>query len=69
MILEVVKMVAVNFAEWLSKNEWVKRTKTHPNKIGMYWSHKHCEYKPIGELYEMFIKEESERLGNKNKTK
>lgn len=62
MILEAVEMVAVNFAEWLSKNEWVKREKTHPKNVGKYWSHIHCEYKTINELYEMFRLDEQKRL-------
>jgi len=62
MILEAVKMVAVNFAEWLSKNEWVKRLKTHPKHVGKYWSNITCEYKTIEELYEMFRIEEQKRL-------
>ena len=64
---EAVKMVAVNFAEWLSKNKWIKREFTHPNKVGMYWSDIHCEYKTIEDLYEMFRLEEQDRLiNNKN---
>jgi len=46
---------SIRFAEWLSENEWVKRNHgTHPNKIGQYYSHKHCEYKTIEELYKQF---------------
>lgn len=45
---------AILFAEWLSENEWVKRTATHPNKVGQYYSHKHCEYKKIEDLFELF---------------
>ena len=62
MILEAVKMVAVSFADWLSKNEWVKREKTHPKNVGKYWSNIHCEYKTINELYEMFRIDEQKRL-------
>jgi len=47
----------MHFAEWLSKNEWVKRTMTHPNKVGQYYSHKHCEYKTIEQLFETYKKE------------
>ncbi len=44
----------IEFAEWLSKNEWIKREHTHPNKVGKYYSNLHCEYKSIEELYEIF---------------
>jgi hypothetical protein len=47
----------IHFAEWLSENEWVKRTMTHPNKVGQYYSHKHCEYKTIEQLFETYKKE------------
>ncbi len=53
-VYEAIRTVAIDFAEWLSKNQWVKREKTHPNKVGQYWSHVHCEYKTIDELFEMF---------------
>ena len=46
--------LSIQFAEWLSENEWVKRTKTHPNKVGQYYSHKHCEYKTIEQLFDVF---------------
>lgn len=46
--------LSIQFAEWLSENEWVKRTATHPNKVGQYYSHKHCEYKTIEQLFDMF---------------
>lgn len=45
----------IQFAEWLSENEWVKRVSTHPSKVGQYYSHKHCEYKSIDALFDMFI--------------
>ena len=61
-ILDAVKMVAVNFAEWLSKNEWKKKAKTRPKHIGKYWSDIHCEYKTINDLYEMFLVDERGRL-------
>lgn len=48
---------AIQFAEWLSKNEWVKRTATHPKNVGKYWSHIHCEYKTIEELFDKFLRE------------
>lgn len=67
-MVELIKMVAVNFAEWLSENEWVKRKErqTHPNKVGQYYSHKHCEYKTIDELYELFKVDEKNRLETEN---
>lgn len=46
--------LSIQFAEWLSENEWIKRTATHPNKVGKYYSHKHCEYKTIEELFDIF---------------
>ena len=49
----------IHFAEWLSKNEWVKKTMTHPNKVGQYYSHKHCEFKTIEQLYETYKKGEN----------
>lgn len=58
----VAKMIAVNFAEWLSKNKWKKRLQTHPSKVGMYWSDDVCEYKSIDELYDMFEQDERKRL-------
>ena len=52
---EAVKRVeAIEFAEYLSLNHWVKREKTHPNYVGKYWSDLHCKYKTIEELYTMF---------------
>ena len=53
---EYAKQDAIDFAEWLSGNEWVKRTKTHPNKVGQYYSHKYCEYKTIEQLSEIYLK-------------
>ena len=47
-----VKRQMIAFAEWLSENEWVKRKATHPNKVGQYYSHKHCEYKTIEQLFD-----------------
>ena len=46
--------LSIQFAEWLSEHEWVKRNATHPNKVGQYYSHKHCEYKTIEQLFDMF---------------
>jgi hypothetical protein len=58
-VIEIIRELksenlSIQFAEWLSENEWVKRTHTHPNKVGMYYSHKHCEYKTIEELFTLF---------------
>lgn len=49
--------IAIRFAEWLSKNEWVKKNYTHPNKVGKYFSNIHCEYKSIDELFKVFYLE------------
>lgn len=49
-----MKNKSIAFAEWLSEGEWVKRKATHPKYVGKYYSHIHCEYKTIEELYEMF---------------
>lgn len=27
------EMLLIQFAEWLSEKQWVKRTATHPNKV------------------------------------
>ena len=63
MILESVKkIVAVNFAEWLAENEWVKRYKTHPKHVGKYWSNITCEYKTIEELYDIFRNDEQKMV-------
>jgi len=61
-ISEEVKEIAVNFAEWLSKNEWVKRDKTHPKYVGKYWSNISCNYKSIDELYDLFIEDEKKKV-------
>ena len=61
-LLEAVKMVAVKFAAWLSKNNWTKRNVGHPKHIGKYWSDIHCEYKTIEDLYEIFLLDESKHL-------
>lgn len=55
LFLDVAKMFALNFVEWLSKNAWVK----HFN--GLYFSPMYFEYKKIEELYEMFLKEEQKK--------
>lgn len=65
LILEATKMLAINFAEWLSKNQWQKRFKTHPNKVGMYWSDYVCEYKTIEQLYDMFLEYEKKIINSK----
>jgi hypothetical protein len=56
-IYESIKSISVYFAEWLQKNQWVKRVHTHPKYVGKYWSEIHCEYLSIGELYDKFYKE------------
>jgi hypothetical protein len=66
-ILDAAKMVAINFAEWLSANDWRKRLATHPNKVGLYWSDTFCEYKSIEELCDLFILEERKRIDEKGK--
>jgi len=53
-VYEAIKTVAIEFAEWLNKNQWVKKEHTHPNKAGKYWSDKWGEYMTIEELFEMF---------------
>jgi hypothetical protein len=55
---------AIMFAEWLSENEWIKRKQgqTHPNKVGKYYSHIQCEYKPIEELYDLFENSEGKNI-------
>lgn len=55
------KSEAVEFAEWLSLNEWVKRIHTHPNKVGQYYSDKHCEYKPIEQLFDLFLQQQNQK--------
>lgn len=45
---------AIEFAEWLSKNEWIKRVRTHPKYVGKYYSYINCEYKNIEELFDLF---------------
>lgn len=56
-IRELKSVDAIKFAEWLSTNQWVKRTRTHPNKIGKYYSDIYCEYKTIEELFNLFLNE------------
>lgn len=60
-VIEIIRELkssnlSIQFAEWLSGNDWVKRYKsqTHPNKVGKYYSHKHCEYKTVEELFDIF---------------
>lgn len=58
-VIEIIRELknlntSIQFAEWLSENEWVKKTKTHPNKVGQYYSTKHCEYKTIEQLFDIF---------------
>jgi hypothetical protein len=60
LFLDVAKMFAINFAEWLSKNLWVK------NLTGTYYSPIHFKQKKIEELYEMFLEEEENKLTKEN---
>lgn len=58
-VIEIIREVkssnlSIQFAEWLSENGWQKRTATHPNKLGQYYSHIYCEYKTIEQLFDMF---------------
>ena len=55
LFLDVAKMFALNFVEWLYKNAWVKQFN------GLYFSPMYFEYKKIEELYEMFLKEEEKK--------
>jgi len=59
LFLDVAKMFALNFVEWLYKNAWIKQFN------GLYFSPLYFEYKKIEELYEMFLEEEKNKL-NKN---
>jgi hypothetical protein len=52
----VAKIFAINFAEWLSTNLWIK------NLTGLYYSPIHFQYKNVDELYDMFLKEEKNKL-------
>ncbi len=59
-VIEMIREVknenaSFEFAKWLSDGEWIRRDKTHPNKVGQYYSHKHCEYKTLNELFYIFI--------------
>lgn len=51
---EKYETTPINFAEWLSENEWRKKNHTHPKNIGKYWSDLFCEYKTIDELFNLF---------------
>ena len=58
-VIEIIRELkcanlSIQFAEWISENEWVKRIHTHPNKVGQYYSYKHCEYKTIEELFDIY---------------
>ncbi len=59
-VMEIIRELessnqCIQFAEWLSANEWEKRTKGHPNRIGQYYSHQTGEYKKIEALFDMFL--------------
>jgi hypothetical protein len=53
-INEKMESDAVEFAEWIAKHEFVKRTLTHPKNVGKWWSNVYCEYKTIEEVYNLF---------------
>jgi uncharacterized membrane protein YobD (UPF0266 family) len=64
LFLDVAKMFALNFVEWLCKNSWIKQFN------GLYFSPLYFEYKKIEELYEMFLEEEKNKLNqNQNGSK
>ena len=46
--------ICVRFLTWISDNHWCRRDRTHPNKVGQYYSYIHCEYKTIEQLYKEF---------------
>jgi hypothetical protein len=46
--------ICVRFLTWISDNHWSRRNRTHPNKVGQYYSDIHCEYKTIEQLYKEF---------------
>ena len=49
---------AVEFSEWLHKNECIKRDRTHPKYIGKWWSGFLSQYYTIQELYTLFKDEQ-----------
>jgi len=46
--------ICVRFLTWISDNHWCRRDRTHPNKVGQYYSYIHCEYKTIEQLSKEF---------------
>lgn len=64
-IFELMQGITINFAEWLSENEWYKQDKKHV----LYYSNITCEYKTIDELYELFMIHEKGRLNTLYKNK
>lgn len=61
----VAKMIAVNFAEWLSQNKWKKSI--NPEKAGFYWlDSADIQYKTIEDLYDVFLENERKRLEKSN---
>ena len=65
-----MKMVAVNFAEWMHKNRYVKYWGSDaPNCDKWYVSYTPPDrkYYTTDELYELFILDERERLKTLNK--
>lgn len=60
LFLDVAKMFALNFVEWLSKNMWVKNNFTNDKYFSP--TSLYLDNKTIEELYEIFIKEEQEKL-------
>jgi hypothetical protein len=58
-------MFALNFANWLEQNKWIKNTFTNDkyfSPISLY-----LENKTLDELYEMFLKEEQNKLSQEVK--
>jgi hypothetical protein len=52
------RVKAIEFAEWISLNQWFKRFATHPKYVGKYWSDFYSQFKTIEELYDMFLEEQ-----------
>jgi len=64
-INDAVKMVAVNFAEWIHKNRYVKYWGNEGENCGKWYvsyTPPDRKYYTTDELYEMFIIDERERL-------
>jgi hypothetical protein len=60
LFLDVSKMFALNFAKWLEQNKWIKNNFTNDkyfSPISLYLDNKTLE-----ELYEIFLKEEQNKL-------